>query len=346
MNLDESTKLDFGVAITGADGKPDARFVIEGKDFSVSFPCTPTNEGVEAEIKGLNKIFSAGTYNVKLEIVLENKIYTPLIDKIEFEPSISITTESKVVKPIKESVKVGLVTVKKPVISEEQKLQNEIAGTIAELLEYKVKTGTVPVETINSALISANELSEETKEQLFELLQVAESIGIKFDSSLVPQVVQEEVVVVVEKKNDDGFSDEILDKLVSNVKSWQDVTEVFDFALLDQDDDILDNFQESFDKSLTKAEHIKTTMALYESRGIKPRLVIESSTKSELNAKAKLLAEMLIAKQIGKKPLELLSESEIAHVDLVIKSKPSVINRLSLSLLSKLKSIEKQVGTR
>jgi len=126
LNLSESAVLDFGVNITGSDGRPDARFIIEGKDFSVSFPCKQTTEGVEVEIKGLQNIFKAGEYTAKLEIVLENKIYTPVIDKIIFEPAITITTESKV-KTIKEEVKVANVKVtKKPIVEEKALTESQI----------------------------------------------------------------------------------------------------------------------------------------------------------------------------------------------------------------------------
>lgn len=108
LKLDENVKLEFGVSITGASGVPETRFVIEGKDFSVSYPCRQTNEGVEVDILGHGAIFKAGEYKARLEVIIENKIYVPLSDVVEFEPSIEISVPQK--EEVKEQIVVSKVS--------------------------------------------------------------------------------------------------------------------------------------------------------------------------------------------------------------------------------------------
>jgi hypothetical protein len=78
LKLDESVKLEFGVSVTGASSTPNARFIIEGKEFGILLPCTPVNENVEVQIPVLKNILPAGEYSARLEVVIDNKIYTPL----------------------------------------------------------------------------------------------------------------------------------------------------------------------------------------------------------------------------------------------------------------------------
>ena len=79
IKLDESTKMEFGISIIGASGIPVTRLVIEGNDFSVSYPCENINGTIEAEIGKLKNIFTEGTYPIKLEVLIDKlKIFVLL----------------------------------------------------------------------------------------------------------------------------------------------------------------------------------------------------------------------------------------------------------------------------
>lgn len=186
--LDESTKLEFGVSITGADGLPSARFVIEGKDFSISYPCKQINEGVEVDIGHLKNILPAGTYPVKLEIVLENKIYVPLQDTITFEPFVEVLTKPKAVVSVKESVKIDRVVVNKVQTNEEIIKQLQVANMIANTLSYNPSTSQNAREIIDESLRSQKTITVERLELLNKMLNLAESVHIKFDRQLTPEV--------------------------------------------------------------------------------------------------------------------------------------------------------------
>lgn len=188
LKLDESVKLEFDVLVTGADGLPTARFVIEGKEFSLSYPCRQVNEGIEVSIGGLKNILPAGEYPVRLEIILDGKIYTPMQDVIKLEPVVEINTKSKATGPqLKESVKViGKVNVTKTTVSESDRKQQEIAAKIANLLSFKTAEGLNPLHIIESSLSSVLELPRKELVSLEKLLAVAESYDINFNRALVP----------------------------------------------------------------------------------------------------------------------------------------------------------------
>jgi hypothetical protein len=177
LKLDQSAKLEFAVSITGASGTSESRLVIEGKDFSVSYPCKPTNEGVEVELTGLSKNFSAGEYNAKLEVFLENKVYVPLRETIIFEPSVEVVTKSKPVQKIEESVKVGKIVVKNE-INENFLRKTQAATIIAQSLGYHPEADETPHEIIEHAVGSIREISTDQLETLKEMLKLAESVGI------------------------------------------------------------------------------------------------------------------------------------------------------------------------
>lgn len=180
IQLDEGAKLKLGMSITGAGGIPESRFIIENKDFSVSLPCQPTNDGVEVNIRGMDKMFMAGTYDVRLEVVLENKLYTPLRDKIEFEPAVSVISKSNTVTPIAEEAKISVTT---EVINEDILRRVQAATIIAQSLHYTPKESETPTEIINHALEYTGVLTLEQKATLDQMLTLAESVGIDFDHS-------------------------------------------------------------------------------------------------------------------------------------------------------------------
>lgn len=186
IKLDEGVKLNFGVSITGAAGVPETRFIIENTHYSISFPCTPTNDGVEVNIQEMSKVFAAGTYKAHLEIVLENKVYRPLSDTIEFEPFVSISSKTGTVSPLKEAVKIDTVTVKTTSINEDILRRTQAATIIAKSLHYVPESTETPAEIINHAMEQAKPMTLEQKGTLEQMLQLAEAVGIQFDETLVP----------------------------------------------------------------------------------------------------------------------------------------------------------------
>lgn len=183
LKLDESTKLEFGVQISGAEGKPQARLVIEGKDFNVSYPCHPmSGGGIDVELGNFKNIFPAGEYPVRLEIIIENKIFVPFEDTIILEPSVEITSKPKAVTEIRESVKVENVNVQ--VISSDQK-REKIARLIAEALRYDASEGQKPEDIINESLANRGRMTKDQSSLVANMLKAATEANIPFDRKLI-----------------------------------------------------------------------------------------------------------------------------------------------------------------
>lgn len=199
IKLDESTKLEFGVQITGAEGKPNARFVIEGTDMSVSYPChRMSGGGIEVEIGNLKNVFPAGEYPVRLEIIIENKIFIPYEDTIILEPNVHVTSKPTGIKEVKESVQVGKVVVKpqpkadktpaKEVVSEQRTVarkQHAIAQSIAGLLAYEPVRKQSAKSIVNESLKARGVVSKMDHHNLLKLLKEAKQNDIDFDVDLL-----------------------------------------------------------------------------------------------------------------------------------------------------------------
>jgi len=185
LRLDESTKLEFGVEISGAEGKPKARFVIEGKDYSISYPCHPmSGGGIDVELGNFKNMLPAGEYPVRLEIVIENKIFVPFEDTIVLEPTVEITSKPKAVREIKESVKVEQVSVT-AVKKNNTAKQMKIAGLIAEALDYTPSKEQTPEEIVNESLSNRKPMNEKKGRLVAEMLKAANEAEIIFDKSLL-----------------------------------------------------------------------------------------------------------------------------------------------------------------
>jgi hypothetical protein len=357
IKLDEKSTLEFGVEITGADGKPDARFVIEGKDFSVSFPAKQTQSGVEVEIQGLASIFKAGEYAARLEVVLENKIYTPLVDKIEFEPSVSISTNSKVAKPIKESVKVGVVSVKKPVINEDQLRRTQAATIIAQSLNYTPEANATPKQIIDAALSQSHNLTNEQIQTVQDMLALAEDVGIDYNKDLSPSIIveeEEEDQPHVAAPEDDGWSDEDIDSLANSVNDWEDIASSYEKGELhivddetgehvaDLDDELS---EETLNEILSRVERIRAKLRFHKSEGKRERklkvALSKHSNNAQINARARHMAIKTMKMKLAKKPLENLSVAEKERIEGIIAKRGAVVNRLAMKMTHRVRQIEK-----
>lgn len=200
LKLDESTKLEFGVAITGAESKPQARFVIEGKKFSIAYPCRPVGDGIEVEVGDLENIFEAGEYPVKLEIQIEDKVYVPFQDTITLEPNVHVTTQPRESARVRESVKVDQVKVqqntpkkrpvpKNPLTEAEIQKQRKLATLIAEATGYEYVEGQTNQQIIEESLYSCKELPRAKHQLLVNMLREAKKSQIQFSTNYLPKKI-------------------------------------------------------------------------------------------------------------------------------------------------------------
>lgn len=178
IKLDEDVSLEFGVAITGASGSPQSRLVIEGKDFAVSFPCKEVTGGVAAHVTNLKHVLPAGEYPVRLEIVVENKIYTPFQDTIILEPTVEVTTKPAARASVKESIVVDKAVLVNTVTTTED--QKRVASALAALVKYIPEHTQTPQQIIAGVMHRIDDGVAHDPVALRQLLRLAEQVGISF----------------------------------------------------------------------------------------------------------------------------------------------------------------------
>lgn len=100
IHLDEDNELRFGVAVEGAEaGNVTCRMVLESKDSSMGiiFPGRAASNGeVKVMVPSLKSFLNEGVYPMKLEVLVDDRVFTPLSMNVELKQSIKVTAEARV----------------------------------------------------------------------------------------------------------------------------------------------------------------------------------------------------------------------------------------------------------
>ena len=96
--LDEENELTFQLNIEGSrPASAICRLAIDSKDMTLLFESKNSNSGeVEVIIPSLQHILKEGLYDMTLEVIVDDKYFTPLTIKGNFEKSLKITAEAVV----------------------------------------------------------------------------------------------------------------------------------------------------------------------------------------------------------------------------------------------------------
>ncbi len=338
LKLDTGTKLEFGVQITGADSRPEGRFIIEHKDFSIMLPCKQIGEGMEVEIPPMKHVLQAGEFPVRLEIVLDNKIFTPLSESIVFEPAIEIETKQKQVKQIKESVKiVGAVTVKStPIINENLLRQTQAATVIANSLGYSSASDETPQQVIENALIASGPLNRDQIETLTSMLDLVSGTGLEINRDLIKEAA------------DDDVSDDEIDSIAGEISDDDVIDDYGDEELAVIDDETGEQLEEAFteiNEVLSRQERLRARIRMARTktkREVKARIALKKhSAGAVLQHRARRLAVKALERKLARKNLNTLSIGEKERIERIIARKSAVISRLALKMVPKVRQIEK-----
>ena len=115
LMIDEENELTFQVQIEGTrPGKAKCRLMLESKDMSFAFEGQSTGDEVSVTLPPLDHILKEGTYDMTLEVVVDERYFEPLKIQGAFEKRLKVTAESVTVrsKP-KVKTSASLVEVKK-----------------------------------------------------------------------------------------------------------------------------------------------------------------------------------------------------------------------------------------
>lgn len=352
LKLDEGAKLEFGVQITGASGNPDARFIIEGEKYSILIPCRSVNEGIEVEIPALKGLFNAGEYSARLEVVIENKLYTPLNESIVFEPSVAIESKIKPVT-VKESVKIGKITVKRdPVINENLLRKTHAAMIIAKSVGHQPDGGDSPEKIINQSLkkVDAKKLSSEQIKAIQDMLKLAEDTGIEYDVTLMPVIVEEKSKEV-DQNGDTEISDDEIHSMIGDLspEDFFDAYDADELQVLDDEGNVIAESleeQQELNEVLSKVERIRAKIRFARGktkRMAKLKLALKhSSSPATINKRARHLAVMALEKRLARgKAKSELTTNEKERIERIVQSRKAVISRMAMKLVAHVKQHER-----
>ena len=99
LMIDEENELTFQVQIEGTrPGKAKCRLMLESKGMSLAFEGQSTGDEVSVTLPPLDHILKEGSYDMTLEVVVDDRFFEPLKLQGEFEKRLKVTAESITVR--------------------------------------------------------------------------------------------------------------------------------------------------------------------------------------------------------------------------------------------------------
>ena len=115
LMIDEENELTFQVQVEGTrPGTAKCRLMLESKNMMLAFEGQSTGDEVAVTLPPLDHIIKEGTYDMTLEVVVDDRFFEPLKLQGAFEKRLKVTAEAVTVrtKP-KVKTSASLIEVKK-----------------------------------------------------------------------------------------------------------------------------------------------------------------------------------------------------------------------------------------
>lgn len=107
LALNEVQTISFGINVFGTSQAPtDIRFIIENESFDIVCKCKQNGDDLEVNIPQLKGILESKKYQTRLEVIIGDKIFTPLRESIEFNPLVEFGVQKKTISLVKEGVEI------------------------------------------------------------------------------------------------------------------------------------------------------------------------------------------------------------------------------------------------
>jgi hypothetical protein len=115
LMIDEENELTFQVQIEGTrPGTAKCRLMLESRDMSFAFEGQSIGDEVSVTLPPLDHVLKEGTYDMTLEVVVDDRFFEPLKLQGAFEKRLKVTAEAVTVKTKpKVRTSASLVEVKK-----------------------------------------------------------------------------------------------------------------------------------------------------------------------------------------------------------------------------------------
>ena len=99
LMIDEENELTFQVQIEGTrPGTSKCRLMLESKDMSLAFDGQSSGDEVSVTLPPLDHVLKEGTYDMTLEVVVDDRFFEPLKLQGAFEKRLKVTAEAVIVK--------------------------------------------------------------------------------------------------------------------------------------------------------------------------------------------------------------------------------------------------------
>lgn len=157
--------------------------------------------------------------------------------------------------------------------------------------------------------------------------------------------------VVVEEADDVEYDESDLDDIVKSVNHEDDILDVYDdneFTIVDLDTNKIAEQVEPqpLVEVLSRIERMRAHIRFMRSASKRARrlqiALHRHSDSKTINKRARRLAVLKIKQRFAKKPVDQLTVAEKERIERVIESNPSMVNRLALKLVPKIRAIEQQ----
>tara|TARA_R110000822_G_scaffold162809_2_gene303140 strand:+ start:276 stop:776 length:501 start_codon:yes stop_codon:yes gene_type:complete len=134
LMIDEENELTFQVQIEGTrPGTSRCRLMLESEDMTLAFEGQSTGDEVSVTLPPLTHVLKEGTYDMTLEVVVDDRFFEPLKLKGSFEKRLKVTAESVTVRTRpKVKTSASLVEVKKNNQHVKLQVSNNTRSTIKE----------------------------------------------------------------------------------------------------------------------------------------------------------------------------------------------------------------------
>jgi hypothetical protein len=97
--IDEENELTFQVQVEGTrPGKAKCRLMLESKNMMLTFEGQSTGDEVAVTLPPLDHIIKEGTYDMTLEVVVDDRFFEPLKLQGAFEKRLKVTAEAVTVR--------------------------------------------------------------------------------------------------------------------------------------------------------------------------------------------------------------------------------------------------------
>jgi len=161
LYLDQDNELRFNVAIEGSKpGTAKYRLVFEGRNFNYTFNGKQAAPGeVSFVIPTMKNLMKEGSYHAALEVMIDDRYFTPLTFDASFEESVKVTAEAVSRPTVKKTAVSASMVTARPTFSKPV-LENAAPTRPAQAAHRKLESDVNFIGEVDGKRVSVDDLRE------------------------------------------------------------------------------------------------------------------------------------------------------------------------------------------